>query len=333
MLRITHECRRTKDASREEIRMIDRRSEKLTGAPGTIVGALQEPMSNSLKTDDEVDLRLVWSVLVSNWRLVAVVTSITTLVSLSIALLTTPVFRVEVLLAPAAKEGFGNPLISQFGDLASLAGVSLDGAGAMSKAIATLKSRSLTDAFIREEGLMQVLFSTKWDAKNKKWKTNDKEIPTTWDAFELFDKEIRSVIEDKKTGLLTLTIEWKDPVLAAQWANQLVIRANAQLQRDAINEGKKSITFLKSELAQTSALEVQQAMYRLIEAETKNIAVAHAREEYAFKVIDPAVASKKPIKPKRALLIGAGLVLGLMAGVVAAFLRAGFQLTKSASSS
>lgn len=118
-----------------------------------------------------------------------------------------------------------------------------------------------------------------------------------WKANELFDERVRSVSTDKKTGLVTLAIEWKDPVQAADWANELVRRVNRQRQLEAIEEAENSIRYLKEQLGRTNSVEVQQAIYRLIETQTKSIMVAKARKDYAFKIIDPAVPPEKRPNP------------------------------------
>lgn len=47
--------------------------------------------------------------------------------------------------------------------------------------------------------------------------------------------------------------------------------------------------------------------------------LANVQEEYAFKVVDPAVVPQKPIKPQRTLIITLGFLLGLIAALFIAF--------------
>ncbi len=277
--------------------------------------------------DDEIDLREIWQVLVDNKKLIAIITGGITALAIVFALLLTPIYRAEVLLAPATSEKSGglSALAGQFGDLASLAGISVGGGDQTQEAIATLKSRVLTEAFIKENNLMPILFEDDWDADKKAWKEQGtKNIPTLWQAYDLFSKNIRTVSADKKSGLVTLAIEWKDPVLAAAWANDLVKRVNLQRQNEAIHEAESSIGFLQKELAKTASIEVEQAIYRLIEAQTKNIMVAQARAEYAFKVIDPAVAPEEKAKPKRKFILVFGFVIGLAFSALLVFFRRRF---------
>lgn len=301
------------DPANEMTAGLDMKSTAAYGAPNKVDTGVED-----------VDIRVTWMVLANNWKLIAAIVSFTALVTVAVAIVTPPVFRAEVLLIPSAQERSGSAIFGELGELASLAGMRTSGSRATtSEALATLQSRVLTDAFIRDEGLKPVLFQEIWNQDKKMWRVDDREIPTAWDAFELFNTEVRSVTENKNTGIVTLAIEWKDPVMAATWANELVRRANRQLQQNAINEATQSIAYLKKALAQTNSLEVQQAIFRLIEGEMKSAAVAHAREEYAFRIIDPAVAPEKMVRPKRALLIALGIVAGLILGIVTAFLRAG----------
>jgi len=53
-------------------------------------------------------------------------------------------------------------------------------------------------------------------------------------------------------------------------------------------------------------------MYDLIEQETKTLMLANARTEYAFTIVDPAVAPEVRIQPKRTLMALGGLVAGLL---------------------
>jgi uncharacterized protein involved in exopolysaccharide biosynthesis len=230
-----------------------------------------------------------------------------------------PVFRAEVLVAPAGEERGSLGAFAQLAGLAELAGVNLaPQAGSKAAALATLKSRSLTTAFIDDHKLLPALFERQWDVEARRWKADDPEkVPTLWDAYRVFDRDVRRVQEDRKSGLVTLSIDWHDPVAAADWANELVRRANAKLQQETIAEGQKTIAFLEQQLGKAGAVEVRQALYTLVEAETKKVAVAHAREQFGFKIIDPAVPPKRRFSPNRAAISLAGLLLGLVGSSLA----------------
>jgi uncharacterized protein involved in exopolysaccharide biosynthesis len=144
-------------------------------------------------------------------------------------------------------------------------------------------------------------------------------------AYRMFNEGIRTIKFERKTNLTTVTIDWGDPKLAAQWANQLVKHLNARLQSEAVKDAERNVEYLRKQLATNASVEIQQAIFSLIEAQLKNIMVASTREEYAFKVIDPATAPERKLKPSRRLVVVAGFFLGLIAGIAAAFLQPHLQ--------
>jgi uncharacterized protein involved in exopolysaccharide biosynthesis len=134
---------------------------------------------------------------------------------------------------------------------------------------------------------------------------------------------VRSVTEDAKTGLITLAIEWEDRELAARWVEELVRRANGEMRRRAIDESSRSLAFLDEQAQKTNVLEVQQAIYKLMESEMKTMTMANVREEYAFRVIDPPVVADADDEawPNKPLIAVGAALLGLMLGLLVAFMR------------
>lgn len=280
-------------------------------------------------SDDDLSIADFVGLIRQRWRLIALVTLVCTALTTAAAFLMTPVYEAEVVLAPAKEEGTSalDKLAGSFGGFAELAGVDLGG-GSSSKdeAVALLQSKLLTTQFIKDENLLPVLFARKWDAESGAWKETDPdEIPSLEDAFKLWDEDIRTVETSTTSELITLTIEWKDRELAARWAAELVRRANELMRARAIADAGSSINFLKSELEKTNVLEVRQAIYSLAESHFKTMALAKAREEYYFRVIDPPVAPDRDdfVSPKRALMIAAAVIGGAMLGLmVVIFLNA-----------
>ena len=104
--------------------------------------------------------------------------------------------------------------------------------------------------------------------------------------------------------------------------NLLIKRVNEVMREQAINEARQSIDFLNKELAKTNVLELQQAIYHLTETQINRIVMANVRQEFAFKVIDPAVApdAKYKVRPKRLYYMIFGAFLGGALGVATALL-------------
>ena len=273
---------------------------------------------------DEINLFNYWRVLVRFKVLIISSTLIATILATIAAFLMTPIYRAQVLMAPVSddQQNAMSGIASQFGGLASLAGINLGGgSGNTEEVLATLASRSFIGDFITDNQLIQVLYADKWDSTSNMWKSKSPDdIPTPLDAYSKFQKKILDINLDKKTGLVKLTIDWKDPQQAAAWANGLVNLINHHEKQLAIKEAEQSIAYLKEQLAKTSVVEMQQSIYQLMEAQTKKIMLANVRDQYAFKIIDPAVVPEKKLRPNRKLIILSGLLLGLGMGVILALL-------------
>lgn len=231
-------------------------------------------------------------------------------------------YKAEIKLMPREPEE-SNPalqsLLGQFGGIASLAGLSLGGASSEQEFIAWLKSRRTAEDFIQGNDLLPVLFAAQWDASAGTWSKSiePEDIPTMDDAWTLFNRQIRRLSQDQKTRLITLEVHWKDRIAAARWANSLVREANQQLRDRAIEEADASLRYLEQQLRKTSVVELQQAIYRLMEMQIKRKLVADSRPDYAFTVIDPATPpdADNYESPRRFLLLIASLPLGLLVGM------------------
>ena len=176
------------------------------------------------------------------------------------------------------------------------------------------------------------MFEEIWDAESQSWLVETQEDePTEQKAVESF-KEILSVDEDKKSGLITLSISWKDPEVAAQWANNLVKQLNEQLREKAIADSKKRVGYLEQELAKTTLQDMRAVLYNLLESEKQKAMLANVNEDFALEVIDPAVAPETREKPKRKLIVALGGVCGGFLGMFAVFFAQFFQKLKSSNS-
>lgn len=244
------------------------------------------------------------------------------------AFLIKPVYRASAVLVSGSQERAGlsgtlSSALGSLGGLAALAGVSVgSGDASTEEALAVLRSRQFTERFIGDNKLMPVLFAAKWDSAKSSWKTGSSKQPTSAAGFKYFDSMVRSVSQDRKTGLVTINVDWIDPDTAALWANQLVARLNAEMRSRAILKADASLGFLQKELGGTTVLDTRSAINRLIESQINQRMLASVTQEFAFRVVDHAMAPDRNdvIRPKKIVLIGSGLLLGLVIGLAGAVL-------------
>lgn len=267
---------------------------------------------------EEIGLREFAGIL---WRGRWVIVGITALATVGAAVAATVLpkkYSASIIVSPAleqSSEGLGGglgSLASQFGGVASLAGFSLRGNSDKAETVAVLQSAVLTEQYIQRRNLLPVLFADEWDAAAGKWQSSSpQDIPTLWKGNEFFKNEVRRVVENSKTGLVTLTITWTDPQLAAEWANDLVRATNDYLRSKAIEKSERHIQYLNEQAKATDVAQVRQAIYTVLESEIKNVMLAKGTDEYALKVIDPARAPEIRSSPRRTVWTLAGFFAGL----------------------
>jgi len=273
--------------------------------------------------DETIPAVYLLRVVRSRWRLLLALVLAPVLLALVYALLHARLYEGEVVVLPRTQDRSGvlNSLGGQLGGLAALAGLSLNEGSQRAEAIQMLQSQILARQFILDRQLLPVLFAGRWDPQHQRWRGKP---PTINDAVNYFDRGVRSVTEDRRTGLVNVRIVWRDPVQAAAWANELVRRANDQLRQRAVARAQGSIDYLKREARSADVVEIQQTLYRLMEDQYKTLLLANVSNDYAFSIIDPAVAADPDhyVSPRVGLYTFAGLFLGTLLAAIVVFLTA-----------
>lgn len=237
------------------------------------------------------------------------------------AFLMRPVYRGKSILIPtnaSQSSDFSKSPLGQLGGLASLAGLDVGKGSPTDEALAVLKSREFTQRFIADKGLMPKLYAGKWDAARGTWRQGVRQ-PTPARAYRYFNEKIRSVDEDKKTGLVTVQVDWANRMEAADWANSLVLQLNQEMRARAIADADASLGYLEKELQSTSIVPVRDAVAHLIESQVKKRMMANVTQEYVFRIVDHALPADAddPVRPKKLLLLPAGPLVGLLLGILA----------------
>ena len=284
---------------------------------------------------DEIDLRELCQVIWAGKWIILLGTIIAGLMAVFIALSLPDIYRSEALLAPASNEESGGlgALASQYGGLASLAGINLGGLGGGSTDQTTfgmevLKSRKFIGDFVARHKLLpsvvalegwellddELLYDESiYDPEVNAWTRNvkpPKQVePSLLEAHEEFVK-LLDIAQDPDTGLVKLSVETYSPYLSKQWVDWLVEDINDEIRQQEVIEAENSIAFLQEQLVATPLADMQTIFYQLIEEQTQTIMLANARPEYLFRTVDPAVVSEEPIRPRRMLIYIVGVLLG-----------------------
>lgn len=292
--------------------------------------------------DDAIDLKELFAVLWEGKLVVITVTAMFALASVLFALSVPNQYKATALLAPAQSGDAGlSSALGQLSGLASLAGVSIGAGESSDSQIAqeVMKSWSFIESFIIEHDIaFQVYAANGWDRDTGKlkvsgriynadlatWRLKDESgnprPPTSWELFERF-KEILTVSEDKKTGLVTISVEYYSPEMAKEWLDLYVGAINQHMQARRIEKVAKNISYLEEQIKRTSITEMREVFYTIIEEQIKNRMVAEASPDYAFLVVSPSMLPEKKSQPSRAVICILGTLLGVMLGVLLSLIR------------
>ncbi len=304
--------------------------------------AVQSEQRPAEQYDDEIDLRELFSVLWAGKKLIVGITAIFALVAVFYALSIPNQYRATAIVSPAQDSGGGlSGALGQLGGLASLAGVSIGGGESSEAQVAQeiMRSRGFIEEFISENNLAVEVFAAEgwdmainqldinsdlYDIGSSQWvrdiPAGKALIPSGWELFEKFS-DMFSVSEDKKTGMVSISVEYFSPQLAKEWVDRLVIGINQHMQSRKLEKVNINIQYLEAQIQKTSIAEMREVFYTIIEEQIKSKMLAEASPEYAFVTVSPAMVPEEKSQPKRALICILGSLLGGMLSVLWVLVR------------
>jgi len=279
--------------------------------------------------EDSLDLREIFMRLWNRkWSIIALAL-LSGAIAAGIGYSITPVYRAQAVMVSAASDrnglsGMINSAFGSLGNLASFATGNLAGSdAAVEEALAVMRSRQFTEKFIERNNLLPELFADDWDAAKKAWKVPAEDRPTMAKAYKRFSKRYREVSRDKKTGLVTVSIDWPNRPRAAVLVNDMISQINDEMRARAIAQSEASLKYLNTELTTTQVVDTREAINRLIEGQIRQRMIASVTQEYAFRVVDRALTPdlSDKVRPKKALMILGGLIFGGFIGCLWAYFR------------
>lgn len=292
-----------------------------------------EQSAGSSAYPGDIDLRIVLAKLWHRRLRIVLVTTLFAVFSIIYILNVPNQYQSIVLVSPSAQENDLSAGLGRLSGLASLAGITA-GAGATNKsglALEILKSRIFISDFVKKYGIAApVVAGVGWDASSSQWEYDSDifnkesgkwfskgkaiEYPSVGRVHKAFSR-ILEVSENKKTGIISISVETYSPQSSSEWANSLVDEINAYMREKDIAEAEESLEYLNNKLGETASKELHQVLYQLIEEQTKKIMLAKARDEYVFNVVDPAIVPDEKSQPRRSLFVLVTTVLGVFIGI------------------
>jgi uncharacterized protein involved in exopolysaccharide biosynthesis len=293
---------------------------------------VQNNVQNDTQYDDEIDLRELFGALWAGSRKIIAITAVFAFVSVIYALSLSDQYKATVLLAPAQSDSSDlSGALGQLGGLASLAGVDIGGGDSSEAQMAQeiMKSWSFIDVYIAENNISVEVYAAEgwsrgsnelqidddiYDAETKTWlvendNTGEVGPPSSWVLFQAFSERL-VVSENKKSGLVSVSIEYYSPQIAKQWLDMYVAAINAHMQQRQMEKVTNNINYLQAQIENTSIAEMREVFYTIIAEQTKNKMLSEASPEYAFVAVSPSMVPEEKSQPERAFICIIGTLLG-----------------------
>lgn len=309
-----------------------------------------EPPPNGVASQagsGNISLLYFWNIFKKSKLIISIITLLFALWGVYKAYTDPLIYQSTVTLMPTQQsQGSLRNMLSTLGQSVSLLPrslMSISSAHKVTKALAIIESNEFIAAFIQEENLRRKIgaatkksgFKLISDLRREysEFKASIVQIPERVlnpERYERMQASLQSgaglansvrrfksrhmrVDQEPLTQLVTISIYWNDPEIAAEVANKLAARLNMQARTEAINESRLRIKHLEEELRKTSLVGLRQSIYALIEMEINQITVAEAEPDFVFEVIDPALPPSIHlfVQPARVLIMAGSTVFGL----------------------
>lgn len=201
--------------------------------------------------DDEISLVELATTLGEEKKLIFGLPFVVGIVAIVASLFLTPIFTAKTTLLPPQNSGGGGAAaaLASLGGLAGLAGISTGGTTA-DTVIAMLQSRSAKDQIIDQFNLVEYY---------------EAELRT--DVYKTLEEVVR-VSSDKKSNLITIEVDDKDPELAAQMANAYYAVLKDLMTRVAVTEAQQRRQFFEDQFAKAKE-ELSNAEVKLKETQER----------------------------------------------------------------
>ncbi len=176
--------------------------------------------------------------------------------------------------------------------------------------LARLRSRDFVMRFIDDHNVSRHFYPDQWLEDKQTWSEGFQ--PDRGSVLTRFRDEVRSIEVDEETDIVSVSMTWPEAEVARDWANLYVASFNEFMRERTMRDVRSKQAFLKQELHRSEVLDIQQSIYRLIEAQTAIAMLASAREEYVLEIIDPAALPYRSFSLSRKKKVVVGAIVGTL---------------------
>ena len=291
---------------------------------------------------EEFDLR---GLLLKGWRgkWVILATMAAALGLATVSLKTTaPLYTATMAIVPAGESGAGGLAgkLSQYGDLALLAGIKVPSADTVSpftQFTELVTSVVVAERLVDKYGVLQKVFKGSWDAENEHWLPPEGSVarakgwvrsffnlpawtpPSTQSLAVYLEAKVK-VSEVARTGIHKIVFRHQDPEFAVQLLRWIHEEGDELIREEAQERATRQIEYIERKLATVLITEHRFSLTQLLSDQEKQMMMIQVDLPFAARVIEPPVVSDAPTSPKPFRLLALGVVGGFFVGILLLFL-------------
>ena len=257
-----------------------------------------------------------------------------------------PIYQAQMIVTPVQltpEEATASRINGALGNLANLAGIPASNnqlATQFRLYVDSMASRDLGEDLARDKQLMHTLFAGEWDAASQIWRQPDRDFanqvrrtvygmlgypqqewtPPDGARMQQFLTTNVHVDQDpRKAYLVTISYASHDTDFAVRFLRKLNAAADNHLRQKALTRARQYIRYLSDKLDTVTIADHRAAIMATLSDQEKYEMVASSAAPFAADMFDAPSASQYAISPQPRRLYMVGLLKGLVAGAVLAF--------------
>ncbi len=291
-------------------------------------------INDSNDNNTELDLTEIFTTVWDNKKLIGSITSIAAILSVIVALILPNIYVSKSLLVPTSQEDSLSSKLSGLSSFAGIAGVALPKTGSNKSEEGVERIRSFeffSTYFLPSIQLENIVAVKKWipsdnsivydkkifDKTSNQWPEGR---PSAQEAYKFYGEAL-SIIQDKKTSFVSISIEHYSPYIAQKWVSIIIKEINESMRKVDQKQAENSIDYLNRSAQTTNVQPIKEAIAKLLESQMRTLMLTASNEAYVFKVIDSPIVPEKKSKPSRSLICILGTILGGLLSMIIIFVR------------
>ncbi len=219
----------------------------------------------------------------------------------------TPMYEAKAVIAPAAKAGES----SGASMLAAQLGISAPTSSNMSEIVNLLKSNILREKLIKRYDLLPVLLR----GKNLANKSDSQKM---WMGIRYLQDRLK-INSNQKDNSIQITMFYRDPKISADVVTWTLVELTDHMSNEARRVAETNKKYLEAQIDKTADPFIKAKIYALIAQQIETSMMAEVKENFAFKVLDPAKVPDRPASPKRIQMAIIAFIISLFVGLFVAF--------------